>query len=231
MSDTKPIQMSAEEAVLHAEYRRLLMVREDERDHARIAEVRAAIDAFHPSMRPLDEEEIDRRIADRKARKRLEQLRNLPLVTAADRERYAQWEQEARAALAEVEPPSARIERAYSRAAMRRNEWRTHWRSLPDYDGPPMRSPSGVYWVGGWSPSLVPIVPVHYSTRWSDHLKGLDPRVLPDVHRQVGDFVRTATWFEEHLTTIEFAFPSDKRFIPPSKGGRGWCPKLAGVGE
>jgi len=34
--------MSAEEAALHAEYRRLLMVREDERDHARIAEVSAA---------------------------------------------------------------------------------------------------------------------------------------------------------------------------------------------
>lgn len=69
MSDTKPIQMSAEEAALHKEYRRLLMVREDERDHARIAEVSAAIDAFHPSMRPLDEEEIDRRIAELKARK------------------------------------------------------------------------------------------------------------------------------------------------------------------
>lgn len=69
MSDTKPIQMSAEEAALHKEYRRLLMVREDERDHARIAEVRAAINAFHPSMRPLDKEEIERRIAARKARK------------------------------------------------------------------------------------------------------------------------------------------------------------------
>lgn len=32
MSDTKPIQMSAEEAALHKEYRRLLMVREDERE-------------------------------------------------------------------------------------------------------------------------------------------------------------------------------------------------------
>lgn len=69
MSDTKPIQMSAEEAALHKEYRRLLMVREDERDHARIAEVLAAIDTFHPSMRPLDKEEIERRIAARKARK------------------------------------------------------------------------------------------------------------------------------------------------------------------
>jgi hypothetical protein len=41
----------------------------------------------------------------------LEELRDLPRVTAADRERYAQWEQEARAALAEVEPEYARDER------------------------------------------------------------------------------------------------------------------------
>ena len=68
LSDTDPILMSPEEAALHKEYRQLLMTREDERDHARIAEVSAAIDAFHPE-RPLDEEEIDRRIAALKARK------------------------------------------------------------------------------------------------------------------------------------------------------------------
>lgn len=69
LSDTNPIPMSSEEATLHTEYRRLLMTPEDERDHARIAEVRAAINAFHPDVRPLDTEEIERRIAARKAKK------------------------------------------------------------------------------------------------------------------------------------------------------------------
>lgn len=163
---------------------------------------------------------------------RLEELRDLPLVTAADRERYAQWEQEARAALAEVEPPSARIERAYLRAAMRRrgwvvlrghydagdtpltrDEWRDHWRSLPDYDGPPMKPPSGVRVSIGTGPSDL----IFSSALYPPKKKGELPRM---VYTKIAI---TSPWTEVD--------PSLDDYAHPSAGGRGWCRGLAGVSK
>jgi hypothetical protein len=163
---------------------------------------------------------------------RLEQLRDLPLVTAADRERYKRWEQEARAELAEVEPPSARIERAYLRAAMRRrgwvvlrghyaagdtpltrDEWRDHWRSLPDYDGPPMRAPSGVRVSIGTGPSDL----ILFSALYPPKKKGELPRM---VYTKVAI---TSPWTEIDPPLDDYGHPS--------AGGRGWCRGLAGVSE
>lgn len=168
---------------------------------------------------------------------RLEQLRDLPRVTAADRERYKRWEQEARAELAEVEPVSARLERAYMQAAMSRKswlvlrrpgdgdvpitraEWRSHWRSLPDYDGPPMRAPSGVRWwshegVDGFRRLVLPLDTVHFLGAWTEHLIAAGAESRPQSAREKREF---------RAREVAHAYSH------PSAGGRGWCPKLAEV--
>lgn len=162
------------------------------------------------------------------AAERLEQLRDLPRVTAADRERYKRWEQEARAELAEVEPTSTRLERAYLQAAMLRKlwlvlhrpgegdvpitraEWHSHWRSLSDYDGPPMRAPSGVRTlIGGGEMDLIVSSRLESADGKPSRFLAIQMRVAYPGCNKV---------------------PSDA-YAPPSAGGRGWCPKLAGVSK
>lgn len=167
---------------------------------------------------------------------RLEQLRDLPRVTVADRERYKRWEQESRAELAEVEPTSTRLERAYLQAAMLRKlwlvlhrpgegdvpitraEWHSHWRSLPDYDGPPMRAPSG---VGYWTHRE--ITPFEHAAAAELGITQEPDDARKDEH---GNLI-LARWVTENL----FAVIADLRFALPSAGGRGWCRGLAGVSE
>lgn len=154
---------------------------------------------------------------------RLEQLRDLPLVTAADRERYKQWEQEARAELAEAEPGHARDERARNALLGTRDgfplaEWHQWWRSLPDYDGPPMRAPSG---VGYWTHRE--ITPFEHAAAAELGITQEPDDARKDEH---GNLI-LARWVTENL----FAVIADLRFAHPSTGGRGWCRGLAGVSE
>ena len=170
---------------------------------------------------------------------RLEQLRDLPRVTAADRERYKQWEQEARAELVRAEPISPRLERAYLQAAMlrkswlvlhrpgegdvpiTRDAWRNYWRSLPDYDGPPMRAPSGtdyhrVFRADGSSRVSIPL-----RVEGEVAAAGVPLAML---------FGEIEEYHEPSSRELRERFVINKYkaiFGAPSAGGRGWCPKLA----
>ena len=174
---------------------------------------------------------------------RLEQLRDLPLVTAADRERYKQWEQGARAELAEVEPEHARDERKEYQFARKfdrvdtlphwpvlrlgdvisNSEWRSHWRSLPDYDGPPMRTPSGV------------MIRFVRETRAEDEELVFGSGVVPVFVAPISGGHPLRHLLEAHLIKKhpqkKREIPDETFYLPPSKGGRGWCPKLAEVSE
>ena len=134
---------------------------------------------------------------------RLDELRDLPRVSEEDRKRYKQWEQDLRDDLGAIEDEyakDAQRERRNSRDAVRcglvdlpkeapsREQWRKHWRGLPDYDG------------GGHAPSG----PVFW--------------FFPTGMAPVGGW----------LCGFKQAQKSD--FDPPLRGGRGWCPKLAGAG-
>lgn len=175
------------------------------------------------------------------AAERLEQLRDLPRVTVADRERYKRWEMEASKELALVEERYSAEERGFSHLArsdrevdlephisprrtdrvvlMDEDTWRSHWRSLPDYEGPPMRAPSGVRWrsregADGFRRLALPLQPVYFL--WTEHLiaAGAEPQ-HPSARENREFRAREAVHAYSH----------------PSAGGRGWCPKLAGVGE
>lgn len=169
---------------------------------------------------------------------RLEQLRDLPRVTVADRERYKRWEQESRADLAEAEPEHSQIERAHDRYrirdwvdlrphrtaidhadAIRRDVWRSHWRSLPDYDGPPMRAPSGTeYWTHR---EIVPF----------EHAAAIELGITQepdDGRKDEYGVARYANWYMENFWATRLVTDC---FDHPSTGGRGWCPKLAEAGE
>ncbi len=173
------------------------------------------------------------------AAERLEELRDLPRVTAEDRERYKRWEQEARAELAEVEPEHSQIERAYDRHrigdwvdfrphrtaidhadAIRRDVWRNHWRSLPDYDGPPMRAPSGPVFVSIGS-NIFEKLPDEYH----EQRAGLLRQFAAMARRGELSVVSP-----DRSTLDGVEVPADL-YGHPAAGGRGWCPKLAGVGE
>ena len=170
---------------------------------------------------------------------RLEQLRDLPLVTEEQRFALMHLAADAHVELLHCEPEHAKRERHKHRAARFRDmvdlqshkvtdedpgelaiterEWREHWRSLPDYDGPPMRAPSGTeYWPHR------KIMPLECAAATE-----LGITQEPDDGRKDEyGVVRYADWYVE-----EFLAMVTDCFAPPSLGGRGWCPKLAGVSE
>lgn len=91
--------------------------------------------------------------------------------------------------------------------------WRHEWRSMPDYDGPPMRAPSGVRVSIGTGPSDL----IFSSALYPPKKKGELPRM---VYTKIAI---TSPWTEVD--------PSLDDYAHPSAGGRGWCPKLVGVKE
>ena len=168
---------------------------------------------------------------------RLEELRILPRVSAEDRRRYGNMQSAAEIQLELYEPLHSRRER---RLALRHGRsvvwlephnpeslhmhpllWRKHWRSLPDYDGPPMRAPSGPVWEWEryFDGSVELDVPLSATTEQEgrtqhdtlqNKLMGMGAEYVPQ-------------------TPPRSASPRGRLFDAPSKGGRGWCPKLAGV--
>jgi hypothetical protein len=150
----------------------------------------------------------------------------MPRATVADRAVYQAWETQARAELDRCEPEHAVKER------LTHYEDDGSWRSLPDYDGPPMRAPSGVGW---WrfdapgEPLSVPIEAVIRASieRWVTHIRGLAYSTAPDDGRKdEHGVIRYASWYMENFGGTRMITDC---FDLPSKGGRGWCPKLAGV--
>lgn len=168
---------------------------------------------------------------------RLEELRDLPRVTGPQRAKYATIAVEMRKELGDWEPYHSHRERANSRLAQRAEcvdlcpyskasdglsqtlltieHWRAHWRSLPDYDGPPMRAPSGAVVR---FPAVEPIDEQRRSGR--DDLR--------EHVRSLGGERRAH--FRDGARAYE-AFGHMPPYAPPSEGGRGWCPGLAWVGK
>lgn len=193
---------------------------------------------------------------------RLEELRELPRVSAEDRERYEIWNRQARMMLAEVDPPHAARERiahisvvAADGAARRARgyrargyvprhvsmrQWFRDWRSLPDYDGPPMRAPSGVVLTWVDPVSRRPVRPGYPGPRRLDvPIYGTDAQCEANERLYLGsrrpacslrdwlEYLRldyVPGWIERPMPSV-----TDEHFLRPSEGGRGWCPKLAGV--
>ena len=87
--------------------------------------------------------------------------------------------------------------------------WRHEWRSMPNYDGPPMRAPSGVRVSIGTGPSdLI-------------HLSVLHP---PENEGDPSRMVHTKIAIVTPQTDVD---PPWNAFVSPSAGGRGWCRGLA----
>ncbi len=162
----------------------------------------------------------------------------MPRATAEERFEYEHAAAIAALELVSYEPHEAMLERArwrnwrdYEDMVEFVRDFAAHWRSLPDYDGPPMRAPSGVEWrfdVPG-EPLAVPIGVVirASSERWAMHIRGVAYSTTPDDGRKdEHGVVRFASWYMENFGGTRLITDC---FDPPSKGGRGWCPKLAGV--
>jgi hypothetical protein len=125
-------------------------------------------------------------------------------------------------------PARAYTEYALQFECVSREAWRKQWRSMPDYDGPTMRAPSGVqfnyrFMDDGFGTLQLPLRVYRERGDWHNHIEGLEPSQYPNFERkrEDGSTVGANWWWE---TALELS-----RFDPPSKGGRGWCPKLAGV--
>lgn len=171
-----------------------------------------------------------------------ESARATSRVTAEERERYIDWQYDLDDDLAAIES-ECRMPSERERQCHRENvgygvvepaphkqpemfvvsgygptpgEWRSYWRSLPDYDGPPMRAPSGLVVR---FPAVEGIDEAERAARRElrTHLRaqgyGL---VYPDDDRHDG--MRAYRRFGVQML-----------FDRPDEGGRGWCPKLAGV--
>jgi hypothetical protein len=186
---------------------------------------------------------------------RLEELRDLPLVTAQDRERYKQWEQEALAELAEVEPKHAREERTRHRVLLQRDglvdqaphrntkrlekevfslsEWRTYWRSLPDHDGPPMKPPSGPafeFFDCTGTPAQEFSETTNTSFVWlRERITDAQAQAHAELLQHFAAMARRGECEFVGFGLID-ATPKDA-YGQPSAGGRGWCRGLAGVSK
>ena len=115
--------------------------------------------------------------------------------------------------------------------------WRHEWRSMPDYDGPPMKPPSGVIFEELQSGRL-------RVDEWT--IRKRRPKRGFVGKNKADGFVDPRSWFGGRGIVDDLAEwqPPSARyareqkaaravglFKAPSEGGRGWCPKLAGVGE
>ena len=157
-------------------------------------------------------------------------------TTAEERKRYRVLAQLARVELAFADPEHARNERSVHQNARAENlvevhnadgsstqltpeYWRHEWRSLPDYDGPPMRAPSGPVFSrsDGFGIPSAPSAGTELGITQE-----------PDTRRRRPDS-GLAGWSQWYLEAQAGDYPD--AYAPPSAGGRGWCPKLAGVGE
>ena len=121
------------------------------------------------------------------------------------------------------EPAHSDYERCLQRKVLN-NHWRKtdrkrYWQSFPGYDGPPMRAPSGTeYWTHR------KIMPLERATATE-----LGITQEPDDGRKCENgAIGYANWYMEDLLATRLV---TDRFDHPSAGGRGWCPKLARVGE
>lgn len=135
----------------------------------------------------------------------------MPRTTAWERAVYQAWETQARAELALYEPEHAAKER------LTHYEDDGSWRSLPDYDGPPMRAPSG--FVVRF-PAIEAVEP-------------FDQRERDELHRRLrslGAQKKRARRVEAADAVRAFGMAGALCFEPPLRG-RGWCPGLAGVGK
>lgn len=177
---------------------------------------------------------------------RLEELRDLPRVTAEQRERYDAWEVACRVELDLCETKDffeerrrLRQARAFGQVPMPEspnNEWPmrawiSYWRSLPDYSGPPMRAPSGVRWARDYETGLLnaQMSLCFGLIWWHKHIRGLEDGVrCDDGRKDEHGVVRYANWYMENSGATRMITDC---LNPPSKGGRGWCPGLAGVGK
>jgi len=149
---------------------------------------------------------------------RLEELRDLPRVTAADRERYKRLARGDGELLSLYEPEHSWLERKQNMLLGTRDgfplaEWHQWWRSLPDYDGPPMRAPSGtdyhrVFRADGSSRVSIPLRVEAPSFVGNAQLAAL--------FGEVEEYCGPRDWGGPHIAPCPF---------------RGWCPKLAGVSE
>ena len=141
----------------------------------------------------------------------------IPETTAEERSQNFTREMSAFAGLLLIEPLHAREERDATMKPSYRTLPRYWWRSLPDYDGGPMRAPSG--FVVRF-PALEPVEPfaVEY-----------DRALLIGLLRSLG---ATRKRKRKHRSDTAEALArlgraGGRLFEPPSEGGRGWCPLLA----
>ena len=175
----------------------------------------------------------------------------IPATTAEERIRYRLWENKARSVLHDAESDETRWERAieiatrqneqvivgYERKKLNRDQWRAHWRSLPEYDGPPMRAPSGpvfefVDWTGTPSQEFSDISGSRVELReaitdeYAEQRAGLLQRFAALARRGNCEYMRRSNDTAELMgeSTLDL-------YDPPSRGGRGWCPKPAGVSQ
>ena len=189
---------------------------------------------------------------------RLEELRILPRVSAEDRRRYGNMQSAAEIQLELYEPLHSRRER---RLALRHGRsvvwlephnpeslhmhpllWRKHWRSLPDYDGPPMRTPSGAILTRVDPVSRRPVkpgyrgptrldVPVHAT---NERVPEEEETTLPGskcVLMTLRDWLTRALGAQQHRNLHALARETTEQSLydRPAQNGRGWCPALAGV--
>lgn len=180
----------------------------------------------------------------------------MPRTTGPQRVKYAAIAVEMRKELGDREPYHSHRERKNSRLAQRAGcvdlcpyskesdglsrtlltieQWLARWRSCHGYDGPPTRAPSGVefhYRIidDGFGVLQVPLRVHTNPESWPRHIEGLEPSQEPDYGRvSERGVVKFASWCMENFNGWG-AIPIC--FDPPSKGGRGWCPALAGVGK
>lgn len=162
----------------------------------------------------------------------------MPLATGPQRVKYAAIAVEMRKELGDWEPYRSHRERANSRLAQRAEcvdlcpyskesdglsrtlltieQWRAHWRSLPDYDGPPMRAPSGFVVRFPAVEAAEPFGAGVERDKLHRHLRELGGEKKRVRRNDTADAVRA------------FGLTGALCYEQPPRG-RGWCPKLAGV--
>lgn len=152
----------------------------------------------------------------------------------------------ARRRLAQNEPEHSRLERekalvarehkraavdAYAYRDVTIEQWRAHWRSLPDYDGPPMRSPSGVEFEELRSGRLC-VFGYRTHKKESGWFRGANKSEgMADPDLYFGPRVHLPPDAEYVLQGqrwgVVVASSREQLFARPSDGGHGWCSKLA----
>jgi len=162
----------------------------------------------------------------------------IPRTTAEERAAITHLAAIAHLDLLSYEPEHALLERNAHRAAQYRNridpqphkavgenpgglrvtasEWRARWRSLPDYDGPPMRAPSGFVVRFPAVEAAEPFGAGVERDKLHRHLRLLGGEKVRSRRNDTVDAVR------------EYGMAGALSYEQPPRG-RGWCPKLAGV--